>query len=356
MRRKARFATSTFTGVLAVAMLASAPATARDGDGGEIDGGNNGGGYEIGVQVEVSGDGSPGGGGWVEVYLEPVCWWEPIPSDIALGKPPVDATDPESVYEWYKEIYPQIGGSFAVGRLAFPDEQVFKDAIKREKAGEDLTWYRIEGEDVKPCSPKVVEVPEYYGGEVAVVYAPFAAGEPPAPEIDPETLAIEARELMVIDEPEVDRNPKITTGPVNATFVNIPTWFWVTDPEMVGGAEGTRTIRAEVVGSDVWAEVTAETGGLSVAYPGGSQMCPPEVALREWQPGAQDTSGCTVSFSRASVAYPDGYPVTASTQWSATWEGQTSSGESVGGDLDPLQRSTTVNVPVAEIQSVVGGR
>lgn len=345
---------SALGGVLALAMLVPAPATARDGEGDGTGGGNTGDGYEVGVEVTLSGDGAPGGGGTIEVSLPPVCWWEPIPSNISLGEP-VDATDPESVYEWYKVIYPQINGSFAVGRLAFPDEQVFLDAIAREKAGEDITWYKIssESEDVIPCSPHVTEVPEYVGGEAAQTYAPFVAGEPPEPAVDPETLAIEARELMVIDEPDVDRNPKFVNEPVGATFVNMPTWFWVTDPEMVGGSAGTRTIRAEVVGTGVWAEVTAETGGLSVSYPGGSKECPPDVALRTWEPGAADTDACTMSFARASVGHADGYPVTASTQWDATWEGEDGEGGSVGGDLDPLQRSTTVNVPVAEVQSLV---
>ncbi|WP_170119644.1 hypothetical protein [Haloactinopolyspora alba] len=338
---------------LAAAVAAPLPAGARDdGTGGE----GTGNGYEVGVEVTISGDGAPGTGGTIEVSLPPVCWWEPIPSNVA--DPPVDATDPKSVYEWFKDILPHLSGHAASGRLAFPDTQVFKDAIKREKAGEDITWYQISSnsKDVKPCSPEVHDVPPQRGDEVAQIYAPFVAGEPPEPAVDPETLAIEARELMVIDEPDVERNPKIDgSGPVGATFVNIPTWFWVTDPEMVGGAEGTRTIRAEVLGTGVWAEVTAETGGLSVAYPGGSQQCPPEVALREWSPGSSDAAGCTVSFPRASVGFPDGYPVEASTQWNATWEGETGDGESVGGELDPLQRSTTVNVPVAEVQTLVQG-
>jgi hypothetical protein len=328
-----------------LAVVAAAPvAQSRPGGGG---GDTTESGYEVSVRVTVTGDGAPGGGGTISVSMPPLCWWEPIPSDVWLGNPTVDATDPESVYDWYKIAYKAINGTFAPGRLVFPDEQVFLDAIAREEAGEDLTWYTIASEstDPIPCSPYVHDVSDDYGDQIAVMYAPFPAGSPPEPEVDPETLAIEA----------VDRNPKLTDAVADATFVNLPTWFWVTDPASVGGAAGQRSIRAEVVGSGVWAEVTARTGGLSVAYPGGSQQCEPERAMLAWAPDLADDAGCTLEFRKASVAYPEGYPVTASTQWSATWEGQDQDGASVGGELEPLSRSTTVQVPVAEVQTIVRG-
>src|SRR3712207_8079488 len=37
------------------------------------------------------------------VRVPATCWWEPIPSDISLGNPPVDASDPESVKAWRSE-------------------------------------------------------------------------------------------------------------------------------------------------------------------------------------------------------------------------------------------------------------
>ncbi len=331
-------------------LAASAVAGARGGSGGD----GTGDGYEVGIEVTFTGDGAPGGGGTYTVPIPPVCWWEPIPSDIWLGDPPVDATDPQSVLEWYDIAYAGTNGTFGPARLTFPPREKFLEAIAREAAGEDLTWYRIEtaSGDAKPCSPHVQQGPNGWG-EISVSYWPWTAGDPPEPAVDPETLAIEARERMVIDEPEVDRNPKLADGLDGATFVNVGTWFWVVDPEMVGGSGGTRTIRADIVGTDVWAEVTATTDGLSIASPNGSRQCDPERALRVWVPDAADADGCTVEFTRASVAYPGGYPVTAATEWTATWEGQEQDGTTVGGDLDPLRREATVNVPVAEVQTIV---
>ncbi|MBB5788256.1 hypothetical protein [Jiangella mangrovi] len=326
-------------------------AAARGGSGGD----ETGSGYEVGVEVTFTGDGAPGGGGTVTVSIPPVCWWESVSPTMMDGSP-VDSGDPAAVWEWFQEIRPFLSGHATAGRYEFPSEDVFLWAIAQEEAGNDMTWYAIstDSPDVKVCSPNITQVPEEHGGEVAQRYAPFAAGDPPAPAVDPETLAVEARDLMEIDEPVVDRNPKLT-GLGDATFVNLHTWFWVVDPETVGGDTGTRTIRADVEGSDVWAEVTATTDGLSIASPNGARQCDPERAQVAWASGASDADGCTVQFTRASVAYPEGYPVTATTAWTATWEGQEEDGTAVGGDLDPLQREWPVNVPVAEVQTVVKG-
>jgi hypothetical protein len=74
------------------------------------------------------------------------------------------------------------------------------------------------------------------------------------------------------------------------------------------------------------------------------------VATQAYTSGANDASGCTVSFSAASVAYPAGYPVDASTAWTATWTGS----GGTGGDLEGLARNAAVYVPVAESQALVG--
>jgi len=196
----------------------------------------------------------------------------------------------------------------------------------------------------------------YNGQTLAVTHRAFpvvnGTVNPPAPRVEPEQLAEAAREVMVLPLPEVTRNPETTgTGLVGATFVNLPTWFWVDDPAAVGGATGTRTIRAEVAGGAVWAEVVAATRGLQVASPAGATICPPGRATTRWRPGAADSDGCTLTFERASTAYASGYPVTTSTTWHATWTGS----DGTGGTLPVLNRETVTQVPVAESQAVVTG-
>ncbi|WP_166355426.1 hypothetical protein [Phytoactinopolyspora limicola] len=327
------------------------------GAGAELPGGggdSDGDGYTVAVSVDLSGDGAPGGGGSYTVHVPPVCWW--VPLDLAaMGWADIDPSDPGAIKEYVTEnILPGYTGHAASGRHAWPDVDVFDEAIERYENGDSITWYQIASEspDAKPCSPHVHDVSDDLGNEIPVRYTFFVTGSQPEPVIDPEDLAEAARDVMVIDEPEVDRNPKMAGSSAGATLVNIATWFWVTNPDSVGGPDGERTIRADVAGGDVWAEVTARTGGLSIASPSGSVFCEPSLALIEW--GDAD-EGCTVTFRRASIGYANGYPVTASTEWSATWEGQTQDGDAVGGELDPLSRDSEVFVPVAEIQSIVRG-
>lgn len=352
MRRVVRVLSVVVAGA-ALALAGPSPAGARDGTGGD----DTGDGYEVGVEVVLTGDGAPGDGGSYTVSIPPVCWWERLDGRMLSDGSSVDAGDPEAVLAWYEETYPELNGSFSFARGMFPDREVFENAIAQEAAGTDLTWYQVRAGDAGSVDDmmKCAQGSNYGGvnGEIPIIYWPWVDGEPPAPAVDPETLAIEARDVMVIDEPEVDRNPRLAGTADGATFVNVNTWFWVVDPEMVGGDGGTRTIRADVVGANVWAEVTATTDGLSIASPNGSRQCDPEVAQQAWTSGAADSDGCTVQFTRASVAYPGGYPVTAATEWSASWEGQEEDGTAVGGDLDPLRRESTVNVPVAEVQTVV---
>ncbi|NED95147.1 hypothetical protein G1H11_07445 [Phytoactinopolyspora alkaliphila] len=345
MRLKHRSAT---IALVAGAMLVPTTASA-------IPGGEEGGGEETGsgysVEVRLSGDGAPGGGGdGYTIHVPPVCWWEPI-----AVMPGVDITDPEEIREYFEEeIRPWLRGHAAAGYFAWPSYEVFEDAIRRAGAGEEITFYQIEGADKEAkmaCSP---QINHYDGEDIPVAYWPFATGEQPDPVVDPEDLAEAARDEMVIEAPEIDRNPQGAGALGGATLVGFDTWFWVTNPEeSIGGADGERRIRAEVVGGTVWAEVTAQTDGLTVASPAGRADCEPALAIKAWSPGSSDAEGCTVSFTRASVQYPDGYPVSASVEWAATWEGVTQDGEQVGGDLAGRSESVVVNVPVAESQATV---
>lgn len=327
----------------AVAVIIPATAFALPGDGG----GEDGGGYTVEVEVSFSGDGSEGDGGTYTVSMPAACHW--IPLQVSF-----DPSDPERVKEYWEDNY---GNMY--GPTFWPEESVFDDAIDQHEDGQSITWYQVECEDIDDMVRLGYHMGEttYNGDPYGIDHYPFVTGDEPAPAIDPEDLAEEARDRMVIEQPEIDRNPQMTGALAGATLVRVPTWFWVTNPEeSIGGTEGERTVRAEVVGGDVWAEVTARTGGLSIASPAGGEFCDPSRAITPWSPGASEAGACYVQFSRASVAFPGGYPVSASTEWSASWEGVTQNGEAVGGDLDPLSRSTDVNVPVAEIQSVVGLR
>ena len=112
---------------------------------------------------------------------------------------------------------------------------------------------------------------------------------------------------------------------------------------MVGERSVTATAGA------VSATVTATTGGLSITSPAGTVQCSPDQAVTSYGPGISEAAACTITFTRASRGYPDGFPLAASTEWEASWTAST--GDS--GDLDGRDVSETTYVPVVESQSLV---
>lgn len=335
--------------VVAVSALVVAVATAHAGERGGIpDVEANEADYEVVASVRYTGDAAPGGGGIHSVSVPALCYWGPF-NRLDSGGPPVgDGSDMQAVLEYIEWGWQQPHGNGYGWVQAYGDREKFEEAA--ENPDPNKQWFspycRIPTTDERAV--EFAGGSAYYG--MAVQAQLFTVADPPPPLIDPEDLAREARDVMVIDQPQVARNPEVTNLG-GATLVNFPTWFWVTNPESVGGGDGVRSIRADVVGTPVFAEVTAETGGLSLSAPGADTFCPPETALTSWVPGA--TGGCVVQFPRASVGFPAGFPVSTSTVWNATWQGQTQDGEAVGGPLDPLNRGTQVDVPVAEVQTVV---
>jgi hypothetical protein len=317
--------------VLVAALLVAAPAGADQL--GNVPGESTGNGYE--VSVRLTGDAAPGGGGsTVRVRMRPSCWWAPSAGPY---------TDAKAMAAWFQSrtiTAPLVGGLGLPAQVLFSTPDAWADAVRREESGQDMSWYMAVCRDP-------ADLAGYVPG-VTYVRA-FPVAQPlPAPRVDPAELARIARDAMVIPVPVTGRNPRIRAAGA-PTLVGLPTWFWVTDPAAVGGAAGTRTIRAQA--GDVWAQVVAQTGGLRLRSPSGGAVCGPARATTRYAAGLRESAGCTVAFARASVAYPKGYPVTASTGWQATWTG--SGGQT--GTLDPLARTVTVNVPVAEVQNVVSG-
>ncbi|PSL06786.1 hypothetical protein CLV30_102174 [Haloactinopolyspora alba] len=174
-------------------------------------------------------------------------------------------------------------------------------------------------------------------------------GEPPVV-IQPEELALAAQAQIKIPNPQVEQNPKLENT-ANTTLVNVDTGFWVTDPASVGGEDGVHEIRATIPETGVWVEIRAETDGLQIASQAGSTTCTPAEAVTAWSPGSDPA--CSVQFNRASTHLPGGYPVTVSSAWNTSWRGGVGDTETDSGTLDPITTETTLNIPVAEVQTLV---
>jgi hypothetical protein len=335
-----------------VVMLVYGASSASAGPGGGNGGASGGAGYSV-TAVSFSGDAAPGGGGVVSVGVPASCWWEPAQLSGA-DTTYIDPTSADALESWHEYAMPAMNGTSAIGRVGFGDWSIWQSALDKIRAGQKITAYQPHcREDAPVCAltgfsgvalPPTAAITGPCGIALGIGF--FPTGAPPDPQVAPADLAQVAHDQMDIPEPQVDRNPTITALDA-ATLVGLPTWFWVTDPTSVGGTAGTRTIRAAV--GPVWAEVVARTDGLHLSSPAGGASCGPHTALTQYDGGVDESAACTVSFSAASVGYPRGYPVDASTAWTAAWTGS----GNTSGDLAPLQRGTIVDVPVAESQTVV---
>ena len=320
-------------------------------------GGQTPGGYSVQAQVHFTGDAAPGGGSTISTGVPATCWWSGFDqANAEFNTPSASSTDPSTWLAYYDWTQTAINGTFTPARVTYGERSVWEAAVARAQAGEKLQLFKASCRESAPeCAVTTyvggaaVKAPVGWGNcGLPVTFSFFPVGAPPVPTVDPADLALLARDHMVIPDPQIDRNPKVgTLG--GATLVALPTWFWVTDPAAVGGSAGTRTIRAEV--GAVWAQVAAKTGGLTVTSPSGGTTCSPSVAATPYRTGAPDASGCTVAFHAASVGYPGGYPVDATTTWEAAWTGS----GSTSGQLAGLTRGSQVTVPVAESQAIVTG-
>jgi hypothetical protein len=362
-------------GVAAVGLVGVGASPALAGNGDLVKGGTGPGGPYAQVRVVYRGDVNRSAGSGGSISVPATCWWEPIAADVLLGNPPVDASNPESVadyFEWSEQA--NAGTSFSGANLALPPPEDIADAVNRAKNGEKITWYRAEcREGVDPVKEGFIKSGGLWDGVViGEPFRAFADAEgPPEPLVAAETLAAEALRVLQIDTPDIDRNPQIATDAGAATLVNWQTYFWLTNQtEALGSNDAltTRTATAEVVDGAPSATVTATLDDLAVIGAGiapgnrtgveatGRVSCTPQQAVRKYGDGATGANTCNVKFTRASVGRPGGFPVQMTTTWTGDWAGIEADGDAVQGapgDITIEPRTSTVNVPVAESQAVV---
>ncbi|GEK22313.1 hypothetical protein [Cellulomonas xylanilytica] len=318
----------------ALVLGAVAPATAAggiDGDKGgttppEVTPGSGNG----SIQVVITQSTSSGGGvvtttGASTAWVAPMCWFE-------AGM---------TGYEYYEYWKP--GGPARESDTL--DDYAYQGLLnpEYEKYATDQTgyWYDPTCQFDAPASTRGPYILR------ESIYVP--AGTPPPVaqvEIDPEVLARAARDAMELPQGELRWNPSLDgTG---ATVVNAETWVWLD-----GGAP-TVFVRAEIP-NVLAATVTANMTGLTLEGDGaGVTRC--DGPGTPWTAGAGNPT-CSLTFTRSSA---DGTTsllptstLTATQNWTASWS----------TDADPTPReiegdtvTTTAELPVAEIQSIVTRR
>ena len=252
--------------------------------------------------------------------VRPVCWYEP-------EKTGAEAAEQERRRATAKN--PPEGGKLL--SLDAPDKG---DALAH--AADNGQWYRMH------CDTSTEEgrarTKELMFSSKAWEWVPEGRAAP-EPVVDPVTLARAAVEAAAIPAPSVETNPRITTddGVEGAAVVGVDTWVWA-----ASGTPSHVEVRATAGSTSV--TVAADAGGLSLSAPRARTRC---TGWGEpWREGTsrEGDSDCVVVFTRSAAHVP----LTVSATYDITW----TSTNGTGGALEALTTTTTIDLPVAEIQTI----
>ncbi|MEV0323315.1 hypothetical protein ACIBKX_11975 [Streptomyces sp. NPDC050658] len=162
----------------------------------------------------------------------------------------------------------------------------------------------------------------------------------------PEVLASYAYDQIKVPDTEVELKPEAKST------VNLPTWIWLDK----GKFEDVK-VRAELPGTNLWAETTAKPVSLHLE-PGtaDAKTFPASAECKvndDGSIGTPYTKGkskqdppCGIAYQRATGGEP--FQLKASITWEITWEGS----GNTGGDLPNGTFDGTQDVEVQEIQSI----
>lgn len=228
------------------------------------------------------------------------------------------------------------GRGYAYVRSVYPDFMQYAD-----KEGH---WY---ASDCRADAPPEVVV-QYVRTHPPQFVEPGQPVPAEDPHVDPEVLMHAARDAMILPTGTIRWNPSLDGS--GATVVNLPTFVWV---------ENSTTavqVRAEIDQTDTWAQIDAHLTNLTLTADGAEQDKPCPDNGTPYTPG-MTTSTCTITFLHSSAGQQTrnehGLPtttLTATANWTATW---TSSLDPTPRELDIPPTTTTAQVPVAEIQTIV---
>ena len=285
-----------------------------------------GGGAEISAHVEV-GYSSAGGGDSglsaisTSVSIKPSCGYAPGQTAEEFEKengPLADAPEGGGWDDYIKIRYPGFrehrhdsGGRWW---RSYCDRTAFSD---------DLTWAR--------------EASKFINNNPDNVWIPNGQS-PPAPYISPAWLAEVAWRTVKIPAPTVETNPKV--GDRGATLVGMDTWVWAT-------GETPTSVKATATAGSTSVTVTAGSSGLQLSAPDGKASCTGfGVAWHSGMP--EGSSPCTISFNRSSAHLGGATPLTIKVAYSASYTAT----DGNSGTLPAITTTSTVNLPVAEVQTL----
>ncbi|WP_304805406.1 hypothetical protein [Nocardioides sp.] len=342
--------TSTVIALAAAALVVTAPAPAQADVSGS--GGNNS--YGLAVNVVVKGGpGDPVSGGSISISVPPKCWWVPFDTGNFSYYPEVDPNAPDAMAQYFEAASAATTITFVAWRLSIPSA-----GYLASHQGPGFSWYTLQSAPGVNCAdegytPAGGHGPEGWApgsGNIPVSYAAFPGADPAPPLVDVEDVVEEVWDAASAEVlgPDLGRNPQIKAID-GATLVNLPTWFWVQNVEEALAGDGKIHLDVSIPGTPVRATLDAATDGVQVTSPVGANKCSVAEAMTEYSSGAGLGSACTVVFDRSNTA---GWTVTGQTTWQGSWQGTDADGP-VGGTLQTLTPSASINVPVAQSEAIV---
>ena len=321
-------------------MVYGSPALAENSGSAEASGGGSadgGGQASIAVRVETTMTTASGGGGGestsssgsTEITVHPVCWHEPDLSGVDMAKKYTDKGLPDR----WDDPAVRSGAVHSFAPMYYTEHA--DDPDGRWYKGTCDVSYAV---DRQAASETVLKFLDH---DMAWTWVP--AGQPaPEPYIDARTLVSAAMDSVTIPAPQIDTNPKITTGDgiTNATVVGMDTWIWAT-----GDTPSQVTVTATA--GSLSATVTAQASGLRINAPDSTASCTGWGT--PWAEGtAEGSSDCTIEFTRSSAHLGGTTPLTTSVSYDLTWTAT----DSTNGTLNPITTTSTHDIPVAEIQTI----
>jgi hypothetical protein len=164
---------------------------------------------------------------------------------------------------------------------------------------------------------------------------------PAAPPVDPVELASDALQRTPLPEPQITMAP----SPGIPQLVNLATYLWLppeqwqpeTASATAGGVTSTVTATPMRVVWDMGQGDTVVCNGPGLPY-------------RPDLPDERQPSDCHFTYRASSAGQPgQAFTVTATVEWETTWA---VAGAPGGGSLGTVSRSSSIDVRVAELQSL----
>ena len=289
------------------------------------------GGGEISVSItEQYTTASSGGGGGetvsssTSISVKPSCYYEKQEDQSQVGRDAFDIQDSgklnqpdevERMYsgykQWMKDRQPGTWWHVECNRDAFEDLSAMQAARSR----------------MTPNGAPYLWVPDSENG-----------GKPPAPYISGRALSTAAWKAVKIPQPTIETNPKV--GSQGATLVGMDTWVWAT-------GNTPTSVTAKATAGSTTATITAGSSGLQLSAPDGKASCTGfGVAWHSGMP--EGSSPCTISFNRSSAHLGGTTPLTIKVAYSASYTAT----DGNSGTLPAITTTSTVNLPVAEVQTL----